>query len=47
MKEFYICDCAQVENQTITSLFVVNHSKRWLPEDQRRLTIASFVLATS
>jgi 3'-5' exoribonuclease len=23
MKEFYICDCAQVENQTITSLFVV------------------------
>ena len=23
MKEFYICDCARVENQTITSLFVV------------------------
>ena len=23
MKEFYICDCAKVENQTITSLFVV------------------------
>ena len=23
MKEFYICDCATVENQTITSLFVV------------------------
>ncbi|MGO9516412.1 MAG: 3'-5' exoribonuclease YhaM family protein [Candidatus Korobacteraceae bacterium] len=23
MKEFYICDCAQVENQTITSFFVV------------------------
>jgi 3'-5' exoribonuclease len=23
MKDFYICDCAQVENQTITSLFVV------------------------
>ena len=23
MKEFYICDCARLENQTITSLFVV------------------------
>jgi 3'-5' exoribonuclease len=23
MKEFYICDCARMENQTITSLFVV------------------------
>lgn len=23
MKDFYICDCAKVENQTITSLFVV------------------------
>ena len=23
MKDFYICDCARVENQTITSLFVV------------------------
>src|SRR5271167_2134981 len=23
MKEFYICDCARVENQTITSFFVV------------------------
>jgi 3'-5' exoribonuclease len=23
MKEFYICDCARVENQTITSMFVV------------------------
>ncbi len=23
MKEFYICDCSRVENQTITSLFVV------------------------
>ena len=23
MKDFYICDCARLENQTITSLFVV------------------------